>query len=896
MSGNLHGLSWFPHFPDKFVSWGQEIHLYEVRSKDDHSHSQKSEFFPIPPYVGFAWLPTCVILPGRLPYISVNYLANESRYQYARCVAASYHSDQPIIAVGLADGKVGICNFRDTYDSSWEYTPRQQRMCTCLAWNELDANILAIGHDRHRNDTCITIWDIERGVPKETSNFFGVGESANSLCWDRNHRTVIAGMSQKMIKLFDLRQSNATCQSIQTKTVQGLSVSPNGNYLCSYVDSVITLWDPRNIKSPLRQIQSSKNHLQIAWCPTRTSLLSSLQRDSAYLTLYDIRSVDNENSGEIYHVKRQISPLPPKYQHSGKFAFVNCHSWHSRDFERALILADALNILDFRLPATLHTAHSNRRKLPLLMQHPLYASAAASPSSTNAATPTQQLPTSSCSTNSGSCLDFISPGGGGGSALNVDYLEPELFELDLVDETRQRALEDYGIRPDNKRFAEQHLTPYLRNVWSTLHNVYSEERLTGLKATLGINLGHTSEALMASSRIESQLLQWPEGINNSNKLICYRSEQRDSALNLCGWVFEHELERFADQLFANKEYSRAAMICVFHLKIYHACTILSLAADKMKDPSMYRITVIALSSFNADRCSSSWRNQRSSANMQIQDPHLRAIFSFLTMEKDNFEAVLKEEGVSLADRMAFACKYLSETKLADYVTQQIQAAIDSGDLNGLLLTGESLDGISILQSYMDTSFDVQTVALVAINYFRQEHFADKRIQYWIASYLDHLNSWGLWEKRAELDIKIESIRSSSRSSRTVFLSCNFCGKSVSNALLDEPRPRSTTTSTNRLSSCPSCRKPLPRCSLCLMHMGTMVNMSNGETPHTEVSSGWQTKPFSKWFSWCQTCRHGGHTEHIMQWFKQNSECPVSSCNCRCFDMDGTKPNTLRDIS
>jgi len=53
-----------------------------------------------------------------------------------------------------------------------------------------------------------------------------------------------------------------------------------------------------------------------------------------------------------------------------------------------------------------------------------------------------------------------------------------------------------------------------------------------------------------------------------------------------------------------------------------------------------------------------------------------------------------------------------------------------------------------------------------------------------------------------------------------------------------------------------------------MHMGTMVNMSNGETPTTTPDvPGWQTKPFSKWFSWCQTCRHGGHTEHIMQWFK-----------------------------
>jgi len=150
------------------------------------------------------------------------------------------------------------------------------------------------------------------------------------------------------------------------------------------------------------------------------------------------------------------------------------------------------------------------------MQRPLYTPA--SPTST-AATPTQQQPTSSCSTNSGSSLDFSTPGG---SPFNVDLLKPELFELDLVDETRQRALEDYGIKPDNKRFGELHLTPYLRNVWSTLNNVYSEDRLTGLKATLGINLGHTSEALMASSRIESQVLQWPEGINNSNKLICYR--------------------------------------------------------------------------------------------------------------------------------------------------------------------------------------------------------------------------------------------------------------------------------------------------------------------------------------------------------------------------------------
>lgn len=291
-------------------------------------------------------------------------------------------------------------------------------------------------------------------------------------------------------------------------------MAPNGNYLCSYVDSVIMLWDLRAIERPLRQIHSSRNHMQIAWCPTRTSLLSSLQRDSPYITLYDIRSVDNESSREVYHVKRQISPFPAKYQHSGKFAAVNWLSWHPRDFERALLLADALNILDFRLPASLHTAYSNRSKLPLLMQRPLYAAAAV-----NSPTDSQQPTTSSCSSNSAaSSLNEYSVG----SSLSLDYLQRELFEEDLLEETRQRALQDYGIKPEDKRFAELHLSPYLRNVWTTLNNVYNEERLAGLKATLGINLGHTSEALMASSRIESQLLQWPDGINNSNKLISYR--------------------------------------------------------------------------------------------------------------------------------------------------------------------------------------------------------------------------------------------------------------------------------------------------------------------------------------------------------------------------------------
>lgn len=39
---------------------------------------------------------------------------------------------------------------------------------------------------------------------------------------------------------------------------------------------------------------------------------------------------------------------------------------------------------------------------------------------------------------------------------------------------------------------------------------------------------------------------------------------------------------------------------------------------------------------------------------------------------------------------------------------------------------------------------------------------------------------------------------------------------------------------------------------------------------------------------CQTCRHGGHTSHILGWFEGGLDgepphdmCPVSGCSCMC---------------
>ena len=43
--------------------------------------------------------------------------------------------------------------------------------------------------------------------------------------------------------------------------------------------------------------------------------------------------------------------------------------------------------------------------------------------------------------------------------------------------------------------------------------------------------------------------------------------------------------------------------------------------------------------------------------------------------------------------------------------------------------------------------------------------------------------------------------------------------------------------------------------------------------------------FSSWFTWCQTCRHGGHAGHVIEWFLEHVECPVTGCTCKCAQLD-----------
>lgn len=67
----------------------------------------------------------------------------------------------------------------------------------------------------------------------------------------------------------------------------------------------------------------------------------------------------------------------------------------------------------------------------------------------------------------------------------------------------------------------------------------------------------------------------------------------------------------------------------------------------------------------------------------------------------------------------------------------IQVCTDSGDLNGLQLTGTSEAGINLMQSYLDWSDDVQTVALISIKFLSKELIGHTQVEHWISRLVWH---------------------------------------------------------------------------------------------------------------------------------------------------------------
>jgi hypothetical protein len=94
--------------------------------------------------------------------------------------------------------------------------------------------------------------------------------------------------------------------------------------------------------------------------------------------------------------------------------------------------------------------------------------------------------------------------------------------------------------------------------------------------------------------------------------------------------------------------------------------------------------------------------------------YLRAILIFLqNIGNADYRKTIDDEGLSLADRVGFACRFLPRADLHSFLDTSLKRCIHLGNLEGLLITGLDRRGIALLQSYVDLYSDVQTAALIS---------------------------------------------------------------------------------------------------------------------------------------------------------------------------------------
>ena len=314
--------------------------------------------------------------------------------------------------------------------------------------------------------------------------------------------------------------------------------------------------------------------------------------------------------------------------------------------------------------------------------------------------------------------------------------------------------------------------------------------------------------------------------------------------------------------------------------------------------------------------------------------YLRALCQFLMGIGVNggLDQVLDNTQLSLCDRVGFACRFLPQRDLKLYLVKSIDSCQASGDIEGLVVTALSKPGIHILQAFMDRHADVQTAALVVgRTILPSDWIVERKIcTEWVESYRGLLNSWQMWQSRAMFDVdRAELLRNiKARTSEGIPVAaggkgtnstgrrvavqlrrpgsrpldpdilpavpaqldarCNYCSTPIglkrhegnANQWLSKMKPV--------LSCCPQCRKPLPRCSICLLSLGALNpymeltrERGRGGPKAADDLSSLANLPFAEWFTWCMRCKHGGHAHHMVGWFANHETCPVSGCECQC---------------
>lgn len=282
----------------------------------------------------------------------------------------------------------------------------------------------------------------------------------------------------------------------------------------------------------------------------------------------------------------------------------------------------------------------------------------------------------------------------------------------------------------------------------------------------------------------------------------HKLAQRQLALYLCGWNLadgdlNHAIKRYlapsasCTRMLTNclsrwekeHKYSQAACWLVF-TKQYKAAIDLLLRSRGAHSETHHMMSgmLAALTPPYATKSSELLAHCQRLV-FKLQDPHLRALLTHLTVD-DDWREVLAEDALPLRERLAIAFQFLRDKELTTYLREIVSNCTQHGDINGLLVTGLTPQGMVILQNYLDTTGDLQTAAVLGnLNPARAR---DPRSERWLDQYRDLLDQWKLFHFRCQLDIdrgqilqvaiEQQEIVPFEWTPKQVVLRCSYCSK------------------------------------------------------------------------------------------------------------------------
>lgn len=475
-----------------------------------------------------------------------------------------------------------------------------------------------------------------------------------------------------------------------------------------------------------------------------------------------------------------------------------------------------------------------------------------------------------------------SSSGSGGSLVTDPYQEAALkglLDISYVMKERARIGYSGNIKKNHQEIVPLFADGSLACVWEWLFTMKFD-----------LNKGG---AVSEYKGIYSFISGPNAGQDKDNKTPLYpkwwASNGRAVCQKLCGFpITQPDFKEKIESLEQAGHHARAAALSVWHFKIPTAIQSLTNAGPTSHlHPRTAKMCAIALSGY--DPTNSLWQTTCRSLVLEIDDPYLKAMFLFLCQPIDgeeetgnSFSDVLSDNlNISILDKIAFACRFLDSNLLLAYLKKQTEYAMTRGLLEGLLLCGidETGAAVTLLQSYLDRTGDIQSVALLCAQISKRK-ITNSKLEQWIEVYSQLLDRWQCWFERAQFDIdRVPHVRAQPQ----VYATCKYCNGSFTIKEASKKGQFADGPLQLKVSSCPNCKKPLPLCAICLLPVECIPFDSRVIKKPIGETAFWSSleNNFDDWFSWCQTCKHGGHSKHMAEWFKEHLECPVADCQCNC---------------